>query len=57
MSPRGSTNLRDTLAVVSAVESCPRDPAGILALEEERFCLSILESEDFAVTADEELAL
>jgi hypothetical protein len=53
----GGSYLRDTLAVLSAEEDGPGDAAGVLALEEERLGLSVLETEDLAVTADEELAL
>lgn len=53
----GRSYLRDTLAVLSAEEDGPGDAAGVLALEEEGLGLSILETEDLAVTADEELAL
>ena len=53
----GESYLRDTLAVLPSVENRPRDPAGVLALEEERLGLAILESEDLAVTADVELTL
>lgn len=51
------TNFRDTLAVLSAVEGGPGYPAGVLALEEERFTLAILEAEDLAVTADIQFTL
>lgn len=43
--------------MLSAEEDGPGDAAGVLALEEEGLGLSILETEDLAVTADEELAL
>ena len=49
--------LRDTLAVLSAVEDGPCDTAGVLPLEEKRLRLAVLESEDLAVAADVELAL
>jgi hypothetical protein len=49
--------LRDTLAVLSAVEDGPCDTAGVLPLEEERLRLSVLESEDLAVATDVELTL
>jgi hypothetical protein len=52
-----TTNLRDTLLVMPAEEDSPRDPAGVLALEEEGLGLAILEAEDLAVTADVQLAL
>lgn len=51
------TNLRDTLLVLPSVECRPRDLTRVLALEEERLGLAILESENLAVTADIELAL
>jgi hypothetical protein len=35
----------------------PGDPTWVLSLEEKAFGLAILESEDFAVTTDVELAL
>ena len=50
-------HLRDALLVLSAVEDCPGDPAGVLALEEERPGLAILEAEDLAITADVDHAL
>ena len=53
----GFTNLRNTLPVLPAIESGPGYPARVLALEKERFSLPILEAEDFAITADIELAL
>lgn len=43
--------------MLPAEEDGPGDTAGVLALEEEGLGLSILETEDLAVTADEELAL
>lgn len=43
--------------MLSSVECSPCYPSGVLALEEERFRFAILETEDFAVTADVELAL
>lgn len=49
--------LRDTLLVLSSEKYGPCDSAGILSLKEQRLGLSILESEDFAVAADVELAL
>jgi hypothetical protein len=49
--------LRDTLSVLSSVEHRPRDSTGVLALEEERLGLAILESEDLAVATDVELTL
>ena len=41
----------------SSEEDGPGYSAGVLALQEKRFGLAILESEDLAVTADVELAL
>ena len=49
--------LGDTLSALSPAENSPRDAAGVLALEEERLGLAILEAEDLAVAPDEELAL
>ena len=49
--------LRDTLAVLAAVENSPGDAAGVLSLEEERLGLSVLESEDLAVAADVDFTL
>ena len=49
--------LRDTLAVLSAVEDGPCDTAGVLPLQEERLRLAVLESEDLAVATDVELTL
>jgi hypothetical protein len=43
--------------VLSAVKDGPGDLAGVLALEEERFGLAVLETEDLAVTTNVELAL
>ena len=43
--------------MLSAVKDGPGDLAGVLALEEERLGLAVLETEDLAVRADEELAL
>ena len=53
----GDSYLGDTLLVLSAEENSPCDATGVLALEEEGFGLSILESEDLAVTTDVQLAL
>ena len=49
--------LRDTLAVLAAEEDGPGDTAGVLALQEERLRLALLEAEDLAVTTDVELTL
>jgi hypothetical protein len=54
---RGRSYLRDTLFVLSAEQDSPGNSAGVLALEEEGFGLSILEAEDLRVTTDVELAL
>ena len=43
--------------MLSAVKDGPGDLAGILALEEKRLGLAVLETEDLAVTTDVELAL
>lgn len=43
--------------MLSAVKDGPRDLAGVLALEEERLGLAVLETENLAVTTDVELAL
>jgi hypothetical protein len=49
--------LRDTLLVLSSEKDGPCDATGVLALEEERFRLAVLESEDLAITTDVKLAL
>lgn len=51
------TDLRDTLAVLATVEDSPSYPARVLALEEERLGLAILEAEDLAVATDVQLTL
>jgi len=43
--------------VLPSEEDRPRNFAGVLALEEKRLALAILETEDLAVTTDVELAL
>jgi hypothetical protein len=43
--------------VLSSEKNSPCDTAGVLALKEEGLGLSILESEDLAITADIELSL
>jgi hypothetical protein len=43
--------------VLSAVEDGPGDLAGVLALQEERLGLAVLETEDLAISTDEELSL
>lgn len=49
--------LRDTLLVLATVEDGPGDAAGVLALEEKRLGLAILETEDLAVATDVQLTL
>jgi hypothetical protein len=49
--------LRNTLLVLSSEKDSPCNATGVLALQEEGFGLAILESEDFAITTDVELAL
>jgi len=49
--------LGDTLLVHASVKSGPGDLSWVLALEEKRLALSILETEDLGVTTDVELAL
>ena len=49
--------LRDTLAVLAAEKDGPGDAAGVLALEEERLGLAVLEAEDLAVATDVDLTL
>lgn len=51
------TNLRNTLLVLPPEQRRPSDPTRVLSLEEKAFGLAILESEDFAVATDIELAL
>jgi hypothetical protein len=51
------TDLRDTLLVLATVQDSPGDAAGVLALEEERLGLAVLETEDLGVTTDEDLTL
>ena len=43
--------------MLSSEKDGPRNTTGILALKEEGFGLSVLESEDLAVTTDVKLAL
>jgi len=52
-----ATYLRDTLSPLSAAQDGPCDAAWVLALKEEGLGFAVLEAEDFAVGADEELAL
>lgn len=49
--------LRDALAVLPPVEDSPGNAAGVLALEEERLGLAVLEPEDLAVATDVQLTL
>jgi hypothetical protein len=49
--------LRDTLAVLAAVQDSPGDAAGVLSLQEERLGLAVLESEDLAVATDVDFTL
>ncbi len=49
--------LRNTLLVLSSDEDGPSNATGVLALKEEGLGLSVLESEDLAITTDVELAL
>ena len=51
------TYLGDALFVLPAEQRGPRDAARVLALEEERLGLAVLEAEDLAVAADVEFAL
>lgn len=53
----GGTDFRDTLLVLATVEDSPGYPARVLALEEKRLGLSVLEAEDLAVATDEQLTL
>jgi hypothetical protein len=54
---RRESYLRDTLAVLPPVENGPGNAAGVLALEEERLGLAVLEAEDLAVATDVQLTL
>lgn len=49
--------LRDTLAVLAAVENSPRNATGVLSLQEKRLGLAVLESEDLAVATDVDFTL
>lgn len=53
----GESYLRDTLAVLPAVENGPGNAAGVLALEEEGLGFAVLESEDLVVATDVEFTL
>lgn len=48
--------LGDTLLVHSPVKDCPADFSGIFALEEKGFGFRGVETEDFAVSTDEQTA-
>ena len=50
-------HLADALLVLTAEQHRPRDPTGVLALEEKRFRLSGGKPENLTVTADVELSL
>lgn len=49
--------LRDTLLVLSSEENGPCNSARVLALQEQRFGFTVLETEDLGVSTDVELAL
>ena len=49
--------LRDTLSPLSPAQHGPCNTARVLALQEERLALAVLEAEDFAISPDEQLAL
>lgn len=49
--------LRNTLAVLAAEENGPCNATGVLALQEQRLGLAVLETEDLAVATDVELTL
>ena len=51
------TDFRDTLLVLATEEDSPSDAARVLALQEKRLGLSILEAEDLAVATDVQLTL
>ena len=51
------TDLRDTLLVLATVENGPSNATGVLALEEERLGLAVLEAEDLGVPTDVDLTL
>ena len=51
------TDLRDTLLMLPPVQCRPRDPTGVLSLQEEGFGFAVLEAEDFAVAPDIQLSL
>lgn len=54
---RAKSYLRDTLAVLAAVEGRPGYETGVLPLQEERLGLAALETEDLAVATDVDLTL
>jgi hypothetical protein len=49
--------LRDTLLVLSSKKDGPCNATRVLALEEERFGLAVLEPEDLAITTNVKFAL
>lgn len=49
--------LRDTLAVLAAVQDSPGNATGVLSLQEQRLRLAILETEDLAVATDVDFTL
>ena len=51
------TYLSDSLLMLPAEQYRPRDPTRVLALQEERLGLAVLEAEDLAVAADVEFTL
>lgn len=53
----GKSYLGNALAVLFPVEDGPGNAAGVLALKEERLGLAVLEAEELAVAADEQLTL
>ena len=56
-SSRKISYLRDTLLVLSSEEDGPCNSARVLALQEQRFGFTVLETEDLGVSTDVELAL
>ena len=53
----GWSYLSDTLLVLASVERGPGDLSRVLALEEKRLALAVLEAENLRVATDVELAL
>ncbi len=51
------TDLRDTLLVHPSIEHCPGYSSRVFTLKKKGFGLAILESKDFTVASDVELAL